>query len=60
LNNLLDPGREKGETEEAVEEKPKTKRTAKPKTETAAAEETPAPKKRAKREAPAEEVTDNE
>jgi large subunit ribosomal protein L4 len=60
LNNLLDPGREKGETEAAVEEKPKTKRAAKPKTETAAAEETPVPKKRAKREAPAEEVTDNE
>ena len=64
LNNLLDPGKEKGEVEVAVEEKPKAKRAAKPKVE-AAAEETadvaPAPKKRAKKEsAPADEVTNNE
>ena len=58
LNSLLDPGKEKSEA--IVEEKPKAKRAAKPKAETAEAEEAPAPKKRAKKEAPAEEVTNNE
>ena len=58
LNNLLDPGKERSEA--VAEEKPKAKRGAKPKVETAEAEETPAPKKRAKKEAPAEEVTNNE
>jgi len=60
LNSLLDPGKEKGETEPVVEEKPRAKRAAKPKAETAATEEAPAPKKRTKKEAPAEEVTPNE
>jgi large subunit ribosomal protein L4 len=65
LNNLLDPGKERGEVEVAVEEKPKAKRTAKPKVEAAAeetgADEAPAPKKRTKKEAaPADEVTNNE
>jgi len=65
LNNLLDPRKEKGEVEAAVEEKPKAKRTAKPKAEAAVEEtavaEAPAPKKRAKKEAaPADEVTNNE
>jgi large subunit ribosomal protein L4 len=60
LNNILDPGKEKGEAESSVEERPKAKRAAKPKAETAAAETTPAPKKRAKKEASTEEVTDNE
>jgi large subunit ribosomal protein L4 len=65
LNNLLDPGKERGEVEAAAEEKPKAKRTAKPKAEAAADEpavdEAPAPKKRAKKEAaPADEVTNNE
>jgi hypothetical protein len=64
LNNLLDPGKEKGETEiaPAVEEKPKAKRAAKPKAEPeAATEEAPAPKKRTKKEAsPKKEVTNNE
>jgi len=65
LNNLLDPGKEKGEVEAAAEEKPKAKRSAKPKAEAAAEEtvvdEAPAPKKRAKKEAaPADEVTNNE
>ena len=58
LNNLLDPGKERSEA--VVEEKPKAKRAAKPKAETVAAEETAVPKKRAKKEAPAEEVTNNE
>ena len=65
LNNLLDPGKEKGEAEAAVEEKPKAKRAAKPKVEAAVeetvAEEAPALKKRTKKEAsPTEEVTNNE
>jgi large subunit ribosomal protein L4 len=60
LNNLLDPGKERAEIEAPVEEKPKAKRAAKPKAEDAATEEAPAPKKRTKKEAPAEEVTDNE
>jgi large subunit ribosomal protein L4 len=60
LNNLLDPGKEKRETEVVVEEKPKAKRAAKPKAEVAAVEEATAPKKRTKKEAPAKEVTDNE
>jgi large subunit ribosomal protein L4 len=60
LNNLLDPGKEQGEVEAPAEEKPKAKRAAKPRADAAATEETPAPKKRAKKEAPAEEVTDNE
>ncbi|HEY2867162.1 MAG TPA: 50S ribosomal protein L4 [Pyrinomonadaceae bacterium] len=60
LNNLLDPGKERGEAEEPVEEKVKPKRAAKPKAETASGGETPSPKKRAKKEAPAEEVTNNE
>ena len=60
LNSLLDPGKETGETEVAVEEKPKAKRAAKPKAETAPVEEAPAPKKRVKKEAPAKEATDNE
>ena len=59
LNNLLDPGTEKAE--EVAEEKPKAKRTAKPKAESTDAEAAPAPKKRAKKEAaPEAEVTDNE
>jgi len=58
LNNLLDPGKEK--LEATPEEKPKAKRAAKPKVEAAETEETAAPKKRAKKEAPAEEVTNNE
>jgi len=59
LNNLLDPGAEKAEAE--VEEKPKAKRSAKPKAEATDAEEAPAPKKRVKKEAaPESEVTDNE
>jgi large subunit ribosomal protein L4 len=65
LNNLLDPGKEKGEIETAAEEKPIAKRAAKPKAEAAVeetgAEQAPAPKKRAKKEAaPADEVTNNE
>ena len=60
LNSLLDPGKEKGETEAPVEEKPKAKRAAKPKVEAGTPEEVPAPKKRVKKEAPAEEATDNE
>jgi large subunit ribosomal protein L4 len=60
LNDLLDPGKERGETEPVVEEKPKVKRAARPKADTAAIDEAPAPKKRTKKEAPAEEVTDNE
>jgi len=59
LNNLLDPGSEKAEA--VAEEKPKAKRTAKPKAESTDAEAAPAPKKRAKKEAaPEAEVTDNE
>lgn len=58
LNNLLDPGTEKSES--TVEEKPKTKRSAKPKAESENAGEAAAPKKRARKEASAEEVTDNE
>jgi large subunit ribosomal protein L4 len=72
LNKLLDPGKENaaGETEVVVEEKPKAKRTAKPKAEkapeataeAAPVEEKPAPKKRTKKETAAteEEVTGNE
>lgn len=72
LNKLLDPGKENaaGETEVVVEEKPKAKRTAKPKAEKVPeataeappAEEKPAPKKRTKKETDAteEEVTGNE
>ena len=60
LNNLLDPGKEKGEAEAVVEEKPKAKRVTKPKAEAAATEEAPATKKRTKKEAATEEVTDNE
>jgi large subunit ribosomal protein L4 len=58
LNNLLDPGKERSEA--AVEEAPEAKRGAKPKAEAVEADETLAPKKRTKKEAPAEEVTNNE
>lgn len=60
LNNLLDPRKERGEADASVEEKPKAKRASKPKPEATEADEAPAPKKRVKKEAPAEEVTDNE
>ncbi|HYJ91423.1 MAG TPA: 50S ribosomal protein L4 [Pyrinomonadaceae bacterium] len=63
LNNLLDPGKENGagEAEVVVAAKPKPKRAAKPKADTAESEVAPAPKKRTKKEAaPREEVTDNE
>jgi len=62
LNNLLDPGKENGsaEPDTTVQEKPKAKRAAKPKSETDQTEEKAAPKKRVKKDTPAEEVTDNE
>ena len=60
LNNLLDPGKERREADAKVEEKPEAKRASKPKPESTEADEAPAPKKRVKKEAPAEEVTDNE
>ena len=60
LNSLLDPEKEKVETEAVVEAKPKAKRAAKPKVETTMTEEIPAPKKRTKKEISAEEVTGNE
>jgi large subunit ribosomal protein L4 len=62
LNNLLDPGKENGtgDAEVIVEEKPKAKRAAKPKAETAPAEEKPAPKKRTKKEAASAEEGDEQ
>jgi large subunit ribosomal protein L4 len=58
LNSLLDPAREHGkDAVEAVEEKPKAKRAAKPKAE--AVEEKPKVAKKAKKEV-SEEAADNE